>query len=94
MRENGEFEARFSRRATDGELRMHYLRNYKLRELEESTGASLNAGDVPILAAAINHCDLLVTGDFKHFGPWMGKTVEGLQVMSLALVIELLTEKT
>ncbi len=59
--------------------------------LEEVASMGLDAGDVPILAAAINHCDLLITGDLKHFGPWMGKTVVGIQIMSLASGIELLT---
>ena len=59
--------------------------------LDKVASIGLDSGDVPILAAAINHCDLLVTGDLKHFGPWMGKDVEGLQVRSLASVIELLT---
>jgi predicted nucleic acid-binding protein len=60
--------------------------------LEKVASIGLDSGDVPILAAAIGHCDLLATGDIKHFGPWMGKIVEGLRVMSLASVIELLTK--
>ena len=62
--------------------------------LEKVRSMGLDSGDVPILAAAINHCDLLVTGDIKHFGPWMGEVVQGLRVISLASAIELLTQTT
>ena len=38
--------------------------------------------DAPILAAAAaSHCDLLVTGDRRHFGPWYGKTLCGVPIL-------------
>jgi predicted nucleic acid-binding protein len=46
--------------------------------------------DVPILAAAIGHADILVTGDRKHFGPWMGKTLHGVKVLSLSETLGLI----
>lgn len=43
--------------------------------------------DVPVLAAAIGRADILVTGDRKHFGPWMNKEIQGLTVLGLADVL-------
>lgn len=48
----------------------------------EAEGLGLDPGDVPILAAAFERCDLLVTGDRKHFGIFMGRSVRGIRVMS------------
>lgn len=45
--------------------------------------------DVPILAAAMGRADVLVTGDIKHFGPWMNRRVEGLTVLGLAQTVDL-----
>lgn len=39
--------------------------------------------DRPVLAAAIRlKCDALVTGDRTHFGPFYGKTIDGVTVHS------------
>lgn len=54
------------------------------RKQEEVAALGLDSGDVPIFAAAIERCDILVTGDRKHFGFLMGRTVRGIQVMSPA----------
>jgi len=48
----------------------------------EAAALGIDPGDVPILAAAIGRCDILVTGDLKHFGPWMGRSVEVIEIMS------------
>jgi len=53
----------------------------------------LNEFDVPILAAAIGHTEILVTGDKKHFGQWMGQKVYGVRVLSLADTLNLLLSK-
>lgn len=38
--------------------------------------------DRPILLAAIQgHATHLLTGDFKHFGPFYGRTVEGVLIL-------------
>jgi len=43
----------------------------------------LDAKDRPILCAAIRAgCDLLVTGDRKHFGHLYGHSVEGVTIVS------------
>jgi len=45
-------------------------------------GVSLPEKDVPILLAAIEAgADYLLTGDFRHFGPYFGKKIEGITVM-------------
>lgn len=45
--------------------------------------------DRPVLAAAIHHhCDILVTGDRTHFGQLYGKTIQGISVLSPAMLAE------
>lgn len=45
--------------------------------------------DRPVLAAAIHHhCDTLVTGDRSHFGQLYGKTIQGVSVLSPAMLAE------
>ena len=47
--------------------------------------------DRPVLAAAIHHrCDVLVTGDRSHFGPLYGKTIQGVAILSPAMLAEML----
>ena len=49
--------------------------------------------DVPILCAAIRAaCHALATGDKRHFGQLYGVTVEGVRVVSLIQLAEMLTE--
>ena len=43
--------------------------------------------DRPVLASAIyHHCDILITGDRSHFGPLYGKTIQGVAIMSPAML--------
>jgi predicted nucleic acid-binding protein len=50
--------------------------------------------DVPILAAALDHADILVTGDMKHFGSWVNHKFGGVTIMGLAMALDLiLSEK-
>jgi len=46
--------------------------------------------DRPVLVAAIHHhhCDILVTGDRTHFGQLYGKTIQGVSVLSPAMLAE------
>ena len=38
---------------------------------------------MPILLAAIEaRADYLLTGDFRHFGPYFGKKIEGVTIIS------------
>lgn len=49
--------------------------------------------DRPVLAAAIHHrCDVLVTGDRTHFGPFYGKQLQGVRILSPALLAETLLD--
>jgi len=51
--------------------------------------ANLPEKDQPVLAAAIHHhCDILVTGDRTHFGQFYGKTIQGVTVLSPAMLAE------
>jgi len=45
--------------------------------------------DRPVLAAAVGfRCDVLVTGDSKHFGALFGLSVDGTEVLSPRLLAE------
>jgi uncharacterized protein len=45
-------------------------------------GISLPEKDVPILMAAIEaEATHLLTGDLRHFGPYLGKKIEGVAIM-------------
>lgn len=45
--------------------------------------------DRPILAAAVAAgCTHLLTGDFKHFGPLLGRSVHGVKVTSMRLLVD------
>ncbi|MBI5658618.1 MAG: PIN domain-containing protein [Nitrosomonadales bacterium] len=50
---------------------------------------SLAEKDRPVLAAAIlHHCDVLITGDRTHFGQLYGKEIQGVAVLSPAMLAE------
>jgi uncharacterized protein len=45
-------------------------------------GISLPDKDVPILLAALEaQATHLLTGDIRHFGPYLGRTMEGIKVL-------------
>jgi uncharacterized protein len=45
-------------------------------------GVALPEKDVPILLAAIEaKANYLLTGDIRHFGPYLGKKIEGVTVL-------------
>ena len=49
--------------------------------------------DIPILCTAIRAgCQALATGDRRQFGHLYGRTVDGVQVVSLVQLAEMLTE--
>ncbi len=62
--------------------RMRIVAEPDLAEQAEAEALGMDPGDVPILAAAFGRCDILVTGDRKHFGLLMGRSVKGIRVMS------------
>ena len=54
---------------------------YRHHALAASVAARLPEKDRPVLAAAIRlHCDALVTGDTRHFGPLLGQVCQGVAV--------------
>lgn len=47
-------------------------------------GIELNTKDQPILLAAIHaKCTHLLTGDYRHFGPLLGRTINGVRVVTV-----------
>lgn len=49
----------------------------------------LPAKDRPILEAAVAAgCTHLLTGDFKHFGPLLGRSIGGVKVTSMQMLAE------
>lgn len=50
---------------------------------------SLPEKDAPILLAAIAlRATHLITGDFRHFGPYFGKTIEGILILTPATCLK------
>jgi uncharacterized protein len=48
-------------------------------------GISLHEKDIPILLAAIDaRANFLLTGDFRHFGEYFGRKVDGVTIVSPA----------
>ena len=48
---------------------------------------SLPEKDRPVLESAIYHqCNILVTGDRTHFGPLFGKSIQGVSILSPAML--------
>ena len=79
-------EARFNLEGESQQRRLTIL-SEKLQFVEASDralprGVFLPEKDTPILLAAIEaRADYLLTGDFRHFGPYFGKKIEGVTVM-------------
>lgn len=54
---------------------------------EDGRNHGLPDKDRPVMAAAISgRCQVLLTGDKTHFGPLYGREVEGVQVLSPAML--------
>ena len=59
------------------------------KALSEGLFEMLPEKDRPVLAAAIRgKCSHLLTGDFKHFGQFMGKNISGVKIVSQRLLTE------
>ena len=53
----------------------------------------LEEKDVPILCTAIRAgCQVLATGDKRHFGHLYGQVVDGVRIISLVQLAEMLTD--
>jgi predicted nucleic acid-binding protein len=51
--------------------------------------------DVPILCTAMQtSCQVLVTGDKRHFGHLYGQTINGVQIVTLLQLAEMLTDQS
>lgn len=79
-------EARFNLAGENQQRRLSTLaQRLRFREAPERQlpkGASRPAKDLPILLAAIEaRCHCLVTGNFRHFGPYFGRRVEGVVIV-------------
>lgn len=49
--------------------------------LPEMIAAKLPQKDRPVLAASIRHgCEILMTGDKTHFGPFYGQSIQGVMI--------------
>ncbi|HEV7217451.1 MAG TPA: hypothetical protein VGN39_01160 [Terriglobales bacterium] len=58
------------------------VRLFDAGERKLPRGVSLPRKDVPIVLAAMEaQATHLLTGDIRHFGPYMGKKIEGIAVM-------------
>lgn len=80
-------EARFNLADENQQRRLSTLvQRLRFREAPERQlprGVSLPPKDVPILLAAIEaRSHYLVTGDFRDFGPYFGRTIEGVVIIS------------
>jgi len=86
-------EARFNL-ATDDELRRLTKLAGDLQFVEASQHAvpravSLPEKDAPILLAAIAaKADYLLTGDLRHFGPYFGRKIQGVTVLTPGQYLE------
>jgi predicted nucleic acid-binding protein len=68
--------------------RMRLVRLSEVIQLFESSRAELPRGiylpekDAPILLAAVAaRATHLLTGDVRHFGPYLGRKIEGIEIM-------------
>jgi predicted nucleic acid-binding protein len=66
------------------------LQVFDARERDLPSGITLPEKDAPILLAAMEaQATHLVTGDVRHLGPYFGKTVQGLLVVTPAEYLKL-----
>lgn len=85
-------EARFNLTEPSQTKRLEALAK-KLQFVEASArdlpkGVSLPEKDRPILLAAIEgHATHLLTGDLRHFGPYFGKAIEGVFIVTPAIYL-------
>lgn len=51
-------------------------------------GHGLPPKDVPILAAAVaSHCEVLLTGDIADFGHLIGRTLQGVRILTVSQLL-------
>ena len=66
------------------------LQLYDPSERPFPRGITLPEKDEPILLASIEaRADYLLTGDFRHFGPYFGKRIEGVVIASPAYYLKI-----
>ena len=70
------------------------LRIEVVPSVEFTLSVELAEKDIPILCAAIRaNCEAFATGDKRHFGHLYGQTVEGVKIVSLLQLAEILTPR-
>ena len=79
-------EARINIADNDQRLRLARLSEtvhlFEASHQEMPRGFSLPEKDMPIILAAIGaHATHLLTGDLRHFGPYLGKKIEGIAIV-------------
>lgn len=79
-------EARINLQHEDQRARLTKLSGmvhlFEAAQRELPRGISLPEKDVPIVLAAIEaHATHLLTGDVRHFGPYLGRKIEGLVIL-------------
>jgi predicted nucleic acid-binding protein len=79
-------EARINLTDADQQVRLARLSEtvhlFEASHQEMPRGISLPEKDVPIILAAIEaHATHLLTGDLRHFGPYLGKKIEGIAIV-------------
>jgi predicted nucleic acid-binding protein len=78
-------EARINLTDADQQVRLARLSEtvhlFEASHQEMRGGISLPEKDVPILAAIEAHATHLLTGDLRHFGPYLGKKIEGIAIV-------------
>ena len=81
--------AAFSEDLIDG-LEKWFARVHILADTgKASSPLELAEKDRPILDAAISgNCTHLLTGDARHFGMWMGKSVSGVKIVNQRMMTE------
>jgi len=71
------------------------LRLFDAPPAELPRGVSLPDNDAPILLAAIAaEATHLITGDVRHFGPYLGRTIEGILILTPADYLRALSSRT
>ena len=71
------------RTALDRMLALIHLAGESTQDIAPALAYLLPGKDQPVLAAAMAcGCEMLVTGDLKHFGPLYGQTLGGVTIYS------------
>ena len=83
--------AKYPETATELEALLTTVEQIPSAQMPAGLSVQLPEKDEVILGAAIcGHCDLLVTGDRRHFGEYYGKTFANVTVLAPSMVVSYL----